>query len=156
VTDRKLDPRSKRLQEGLERLKLHLKAQGLRSTKQREAILEAFLQEDSHVSVEELYDRLHASQPSIGHATVYRCMSLFVEAGLAKEGRFNEGRARYEPDVDAAHHDHLVCLRCGHIEEFEDPTIERIQEEIAGNRGFDVTYHRLELYGVCSRCRATA
>ncbi|MBI5441852.1 MAG: transcriptional repressor [Deltaproteobacteria bacterium] len=144
------------MQEALDRLKAHLKTQRLRSTKQREAILEAFLSEDSHVSVEELYDRLHASHPCIGHATVYRCMSLFVEAGLAKEGRFHEGRARYEPGFDADHHDHLICLKCGQIEEFEDSTIERIQEEIAGSRGFDVTYHRLELYGVCGKCKRQA
>lgn len=154
--NRKPDLRGKRLEEALDRLKLHLKNQGLRSTKQREAILEAFLSENSHVSVEELYDRLHSSHPSIGHATVYRCMSVFVEAGIAKEGRFHEGRVRYEPGFDAGHHDHLICLDCGQIEEFEDSTIERIQEEIAGSRGFAVKFHRLELYGLCRKCSGSA
>jgi Fur family transcriptional regulator, ferric uptake regulator len=152
VNNRPAERRAKRLQEARERLKAHLQRQGLRSTRQRQVVLEAFVQEDSHVSVEELYDQVHSSNPDIGHATVYRCMSLFVEAGIAKEGRFHEGRARYEAGFDANHHDHLICVACGHIEEFEDPTIERIQEEIAGARGFTVRYHRLELYGLCPRC----
>ena len=146
--------RTNRLREARERLRAHLNRCGLRATRQRDVVLEAFLAEDAHVSVEELYDRIREGHPSIGAATIYRCMGLFVEAGIAKEGRFNEGRVRYEPGVGANHHDHLICLRCGDIQEFEDPTIERIQEEIAGSRGFTVTYHRLELYGLCPACRA--
>lgn len=145
---------SQRLQEARERLGAYLQEKGLRSTRQRDAVLDAFLQEDSHVSVDELCDRVRRDNPSIGHATVYRSMGLFVDAGIAKERRFHEGRVRYEPGVNVAHHDHLVCLRCGDIQEFEDPTIERIQQDIAGSRGFQVTYHRLELYGLCSRCRS--
>jgi Fur family ferric uptake transcriptional regulator len=131
-----------------------LKKRGLRATRQRDTILEAFLQGDSHVSVEELYDLIRRANPSIGHATIYRSMNLFVDAGIAKEGRFDEGRVRFEPGVNVQHHDHLVCLRCGDIQEFEDPTIEKIQEEIAGTRDFQVQYHRLELYGYCPTCRA--
>ena len=146
------DARSAFLQAAQDKLRAHLKHKGLRVTRQRDAVLEAFLGEPAHVSVDELYDRIRRTHPFIGYATVYRCMKLFVEAGVAKERRFHEGRIRYEPGVDAPHHDHLVCLRCGQIQEFEDPTIERIQEEIAGSRGFVVQYHRLELYGRCSRC----
>lgn len=144
---------SNRLRDARECLRAHLQRCGLRSTHQRDAVLEAFLDQDAHVSVDELHERLRKRHPSIGAATIYRCMGLFVEAGIAKEGRFNDGRARYEPGVGATHHDHLVCVRCGAIQEFEDPTIERIQEEIAGSRGFTVTYHRLELYGLCPACR---
>lgn len=143
-----------RLKEARERLGAYLREKGLRSTRQRDAVLDAFLREDSHVSVDELCDRVRRDNPSIGHATVYRSMGLFVDAGIAKERRFHEGRVRYEAGVNVAHHDHLVCLRCGDIQEFEDPTIERIQQDIAGSRGFQVTYHRLELYGLCSRCRS--
>jgi Fur family ferric uptake transcriptional regulator len=153
VKNPRRERQASRLREARERLRLHLKRRGLRSTRQRDVILEAFLAQDAHVSVEELYDRIREGHSSIGAATIYRCMGLFVEAGIAKEGRFNEGRVRYEPGVGANHHDHLICLGCGEIQEFEDPTIERIQEEIAGNRGFSVTYHRLELYGVCPACR---
>lgn len=143
-----------RLQEARSRLDAHLRREGLRATRQRDAVLEAFLQSDAHVSVEEICERLHSSHPTIGAATVYRCMGLFVAAGVAKERRFHEGRVRYEPGVGTPHHDHLICLACGEIQEFENPAIERLQDEVAGNRGFHVSYHRLELYGLCPRCRS--
>ena len=130
----------------------HLNDKGLRWTKQRTAIMEAFLGADAHVSVEELFEKLKPGHPEIGPATVYRCMKLFVEAGVAKERRFNEGRVRFEPAAAVEHHDHLICTKCGRIEEFEDPRIERLQEEIAVRRGFSVSQHRLELYGVCPAC----
>jgi Fur family ferric uptake transcriptional regulator len=152
VEPTKPDRRAKRLDAARRRLVAYLQQHGLRATRQRDAILEAFLEVDSHVSVEEIYDLIRRGNPSIGHATIYRSMSLFVDAGIAQEGRFDEGRVRYEPGVDVEHHDHLVCLRCGDIQEFEDPTIEKLQEEIAGSRGFRVQYHRLELYGHCPRC----
>ena len=147
------DHGAKRLDEARRRLAEYLKERGLRSTRQRDTVLEAFLGRGSHVSVDELYDVVRKENLSIGHATIYRSMNLFVDAGIAKEGRFGEGRVRYEPGVDVQHHDHLVCLRCGDIQEFEDPTIEKIQQEIAGKRGFRVEYHRLELYGRCPKCR---
>ena len=142
-----------RLREAQARLRAHLQQCGLRATRQREVVLAAFLESGAHLSVEELHDRVRKAHPSIGAATVYRCMNLFVQAGIAKERRFHEGRTRYEPGVGTGHHDHLVCLRCGDIQEFEDATIERIQAEIAGGLGFAVTYHRLELYGLCAGCR---
>ncbi|GAB4284333.1 MAG: transcriptional repressor [Deferrisomatales bacterium] len=145
--------RTRRLDAARERLRTYLRKKGLRATHQREVILEAFLDEDSHVSVEELYDRIRRVEPSIGHATVYRSMNLFVDAKIANERRFHEGRVRYEPGIDVAHHDHLVCVQCGDIQEFEDPTIEKLQDQIASGRGFQVQYHRLELYGLCPRCQ---
>lgn len=153
MTSRSPMDRERRLAEAQRRLHAYLAQEGLRVTRQRDAILEAFLDEDAHVSVEELYLRLREAHPSIGHATVYRSMNVFVAAGVAKERRFHEGRTRYEPGFDVAHHDHLVCVVCGNIQEFEDPTIEQLQDDIAGSRGFEVEYHRLELYGRCARCR---
>lgn len=147
------DRQAQRLEEARARLGAFLKQKGLRATRQRDAVLDTFLREDAHVSVDELCDRVRKKNPSIGHATVYRSMGLFVEAGIAKERRFHEGRVRYEAGVDVGHHDHLVCLACGGIQEFEDPTIEKLQQDIAGSRGFQVTYHRLELYGLCASCR---
>jgi len=142
-----------RLCEAREKLKNHLVEKGLRSTWQRDEVLRVFLEQSGHVSVDELYDRLSKTHPSISPVTIYRGMNLFVEAGIAKERRFNEGRTRYEPAINVGHHDHLVCLKCGGIFEFEDPTIEKLQGDIAGKRGFLVKYHRLELYGHCSKCR---
>ncbi|GAB4256045.1 Fur family transcriptional regulator [Deferrisoma sp.] len=145
-----------RLEAAQEKLRAYLREERLRPTRQREAILEAFLAEDAHVSVDELYDRLRRQNASISHSTVYRALALFAKAGIAKERRFHEGRVRYEPAIGVDHHDHLVCLQCGHIEEFEHPTIERLQRQVAEERGFTVRYHRLELYGLCPRCAGSA
>ena len=110
----------KRAEEGRKVLLEHLKGKGLRWTSQRDAVLKAFLHENANLSAEELYSLVRKSCPEIGFATVYRCMNLFVEAGIAKERRFDEGRVRYEPAVMADHHDHLICTNCGCIQEFED------------------------------------
>ena len=148
------DPRrERRLAEARRRLGEYLKDHRLRATRQRDVILEAFLAHGSHTSVDELYQVVRSRDPSVGHATVYRSMSLFVAAGIAGERRFHEGVSRYEPALDVEHHDHLVCVACGSIEEFEDPTIERSQEQVATTRGFRVRYHRLELYGLCRNCQ---
>ncbi|MDF1555366.1 MAG: Fur family transcriptional regulator [Deferrisomatales bacterium] len=148
------DPRRERhLAEARRRLGEYLKERRLRATRQRDLILAAFLDHGSHASVDELYQVVRSRDPSVGHATVYRSMSLFVAAGIAGERRFHEGVSRYEPALHVDHHDHLVCEACGVIEEFEDPTIERLQEEAAATRGFRVHYHRLELYGLCRNCR---
>lgn len=152
MTDK--EGRDRRKADAAELLNSHLAAKGLRKTRQREVILEAFLDTDAHVSVDELCDAIKARHPEIGPATVYRCMNLFVDAGIAKDGRFNEGRVRFEPAVDVDHHDHLICNVCGDIQEFEDPRIERLQEEIASQRGFSVKFHRMEMYGVCPKCQS--
>lgn len=153
MTPERREAASDRLASARERLDLYLKKRGLRATRQRDAILQVFLEGDRHVSVEELYGRVRERWPSIGHTTVYRNMNLFAAAGIAKERRFHEGRVRYEPGVNVGHHDHLVCVDCGAIQEFEDATIEAIQREIAGRNGFLVRYHRLELYGLCPQCQ---
>lgn len=140
----------------IEMLDRHLAEKGLRWTKQRTTILDAFLAAHAHVSVDELCETLKRLNPEIGPATVYRCMNMFVEAGVAKERRFNEGRVRFEPAAEVEHHDHFICTQCGAIHEFEDPRIERLQDEIARARGFEVRQHRLELYGLCPECLKTA
>ncbi len=128
-------------------------AKGLRSTRQRDIILDAFLSADRHISIEELYRKLRAKHPGIGYATVYRTLKLFAESGIARETQFGDGQTRYEHVTAGEHHDHLVCTRCGNIEEFENETIEKLQTEVAASRGFLIEKHRLELYGVCGNCR---
>jgi Fur family ferric uptake transcriptional regulator len=129
-------------------------AKGLRSTRQRDIILDFFLSTRQHVSVEELYLKIKASHPGIGHATVYRTLKLFTEAGLAREILLNDGQTRYEHVSAGEHHDHLVCTGCNAIIEFEDETIEKLQKEIAILHGFMIKSHKLELYGLCAACRA--
>lgn len=131
-------------------LSRYLEEHNLKHTKQRDAILDIFLEASGHISSEEIYQRIQSEHPSIGYTTVYRTMKLLCDAGLASERRFDDGIARYE--IEHAHHDHLVCLRCGKIVEFESEMIESSQEEIAARYGFRVLRHRHELYGHCKGC----
>ncbi|MBT0654699.1 Fur family transcriptional regulator [Geomobilimonas luticola] len=126
---------------------------GLKSTRQRDTILEFFLASDRHMSIEELYLKVRAKHPNIGYATVYRTLKLFAEAGLAREIQFGDGQTRYEHVNEGEHHDHLVCTRCGTIVEFENPVIEKLQDEVALSHGFLIETHKMELYGLCPKCR---
>ena len=129
-----------------------LRGKGLRMTPQRERIMDIFLREAGHMTTEELYARIRQKDPSLGQATVYRTVKLLCEAGVAREVRFGDGVARYEQRGEA-HHDHLICERCGKNIEVMDPEIERLQEALAREHGFTPTFHRLYLYGVCKECR---
>ncbi|GAC1465438.1 MAG: transcriptional repressor [Desulfuromonadaceae bacterium] len=128
-------------------------SKGLRSTHQRDIILDIFLSTHQHISVEELYLKVKSSNPGIGQATVYRTLKLFTEAGLAREILLNDGQTRYEHAVAGEHHDHLVCTGCNAIIEFEDETIEKLQNDIATRHGFLIRSHKLEMYGLCTNCR---
>jgi len=129
----------------------YLEEHGLKHTKQREAILEVFLGAKGHVTSEEIYQAVREQYPHIGFTTVYRTLKLLCDAGVANERHFDDGVARYE--IEHEHHDHLVCLKCGKIVEFECAMIEATQDEIAARYGFRVLRHRHELYGHCAGCR---
>jgi Fur family ferric uptake transcriptional regulator len=130
----------------------YLTKQGLKSTRQRDLILDEFLRSASHLSTEELYLRLRKKHPGIGYATVYRTLKLFAECGLAEERHFGDGQTRYESMAGEQHHDHLVCTSCGAIIEFENSRIEELQQKVAQEHGFQIVSHRLELYGKCDKC----
>ncbi|MCA9506072.1 MAG: transcriptional repressor [Myxococcales bacterium] len=129
----------------------YLEKNNLKQTRQREMILAAFLEAKRHVTSEDLYQLVREQHPNIGYTTVYRTMKLLVEAGLATERHFDDGITRYETEHE--HHDHLVCIKCGRIQEFECDEIEERQREIAKGYGFQVLRHRHELYGHCAACR---
>ena len=128
----------------------YLEEHHLKHTKQREAILEVFLQAKGHITSDDIYQDVRARHPQIGYTTVYRTMKLLCEAGLAHEHNF-DGSTRFE--IAHEHHDHLVCTRCGKIIEFECDMIESAQERIAASYGFRVLRHRHELYGHCADCQ---
>jgi Fur family ferric uptake transcriptional regulator len=132
----------------------YMAKKGLRSTDQRKLIVETFFRADNHVSIEELLAHVRAQDPRVGYATVYRTLKLLTECGVANERRFGDGLTRYELADDATHHDHLICVECGDITEFEEPRIEELQEKVAKKYGFHLRSHKHELYGVCPRCRA--
>jgi Fur family ferric uptake transcriptional regulator len=128
----------------------YLEENNLKHTKQREAILEVFLSAEGHITGEDIYQRVRSMHPHIGYTTVYRTMKLLCEAGLAHEQNF-DGSTRYE--IAQEHHDHLVCVRCGKIIEFECEMIESAQDRIAEAYEFRVLRHRHELYGHCAACQ---
>ncbi len=133
-------------------LAAYIAQKGLKGTRQRDLIVEAFFAARRHVTVEELLERVRQQDPRVGAATVYRTMKLLVESGLASARQFGEGQARYEMAGDR-HHDHLICTRCGTIVEFENDRIEAMQEVVARRHGFSVTHHKMELYGLCRNCQ---
>lgn len=131
----------------------YLNDSGLKATRQREAIVQAFFAARGHLSAEDLHRRVSRQHPEIGLVTVYRTLKILAEAGLAKERQFGGNEARYEPVERGSHHDHLICVDCGKIVEFENADIEALQDLVARRHGFSVTDHKLELYGHCRGCR---
>ena len=128
---------------------------GLRSTTQRRLVTDLFFRANGHLSIDDLLARVRRKDPRVGYATVYRTLKLLVECGLAAERQFGDGRTRFEIRDEAEHHDHLICLSCGRIVEFEEEQIELLQEQIAERHGFAVSSHKHELYGVCADCQRT-
>ena len=138
-------------------LNSYLEKQTLKQTRQRKIVVEEFLSLDRHVDAEDLHGIVRKRDPKVGLATVYRTLNLLKEAGLADQKSFRDGRSVFEIHRPDHHHDHLVCLDCGKIVEFENDEIESLQEKVAEGLGFKLTGHRLDLYGRCLRrdCKIT-
>lgn len=132
-----------------ERLREH----GLKLTHQRELIAQIFLNQD-HITVDELYQEVAKQDPSIGIITVYRTLKLLCQWELAQERHFGKGKTIYDNVAWKSHHDHLICTQCGRIIEFENFQIEKFQEQVARDHEFQITFHKLELYGLCKACEA--
>lgn len=120
---------------------------GLKMTEQRRVIARVLSDSDDHPDVEMLYQRASAVDSGISIATVYRTVRLFEESGIIAKHDFGDGRSRYEEASDE-HHDHLINLRTGEVIEFSNEQIEKLQEVIARELGFQLVDHRLELYGI--------
>ena len=131
----------------------YIRKKGLRSTNQRRLVSDIFFRAKGHLSIDDLLAMVRKKDPSVGYATVYRTLKLLSECGLAYERQFRDGPTRYELAHDESHHDHLICVQCGRIEEFEEDRIEKLQESVAERHGFKLSSHRHELYGVCSGCQ---
>jgi len=130
----------------LETLATFMAAQGKKTTRQRNVIVDVFLDLEGHLTLQDLLDAVQEKEPGVGFATVYRTMKMLVEAGIAKERDFGSDHALYELVHHGEHHDHLICTWCGNIFEFEDDLIETRQEEIAKGLGMRISGHRHELY----------
>ena len=128
-----------------------LKSSGLKATLPRLKILEVFQTSDiRHLTAEDVYKHLLAEGSDIGLATVYRVLMQFEQAGILSRSHFESGKSVFELN-EGKHHDHLVCLDCGRVEEFYDPEIEARQRQVAQARGFELQEHALSLYAVCAK-----
>ena len=124
---------------------------GLKSTLPRKRILELFEKNKvRHLSAEDIYKMLVEDGTDTGLATVYRVLTQFEHAGLLVRHHFNDGKAVFELH-QAGHHDHLVCVHCGRVEEFYDPEIESCQAQVAADRGFAIQGHSLKIYVECTK-----
>ena len=131
----------------------YLQRKGLKTTQQREAIVDAFLRSSGHVALEDLLSSARRKHPGVGLATVYRTVKLLEEAGIAAARHFGPGQTLYEIAEGRAHHDHLICDSCGFITEFESDQIEELQDGLAQKLGFNVLRHRHELFGLCEKAQ---
>ena len=134
--------------EYLDSFKKELTKRKLKFTRQREAILEVIFHGEKHLTLDDILEQAREHHPGIGYATVYRTMKLMVECDLVDEHKFADGQARYERGT-SHHHDHMICVDCGKIIEFEDEEIERLQHQLAVDMGFELVDHRHEIYVRC-------
>ena len=128
-----------------------LKSTGLKATMPRLKILDVFQKgSQRHMTAEDVFRVLLDERSDIGLATVYRVLTQFEQAGILLRSHFESGKAVYELN-EGQHHDHLVCLDCGRVEEFYDPEIEKRQHDVALAKGFDIADHALSLYAHCTK-----
>ena len=127
------------------------KASGLKVTLPRLKILEIFHKnQDRHLSAEDVYKILVKENVEVGLATVYRVLTQFEQAGLLRRNFFETGKAIYELN-EGEHHDHIICVDCGHVEEFHDQALEDLKNKIAETRGYALLDHSLVLHVSCQR-----
>jgi len=130
----------------------YLSRNHLKMTRERRAILERVLSLRGHFDMDQLHALLNESGLAVSRATLYRTLPRLVDAGLVHKVEMAHGQARYEPIFGRHHHDHMVCLECGTIIEFESREIERLQEEVCRKKKFKMTGHTHQIRGLCSRC----
>ena len=131
----------------------YLADRALRFTPQRRAVLEEVFATHQHFDADELFERLKTKHKNVSRATVYRTLNHLVACKLVKEVLRRQGRAYYEHTLGHPHHDHLLCVECGRVIEFRDPSIEESQRRICETYHFEPIEHRLGIRGICRACQ---
>ena len=134
-------------------LKKVLKKENLRYTQQRQAIWDELCSSEEHRDAEEIYLSLRKNGVNASRATVYRTIDVLVKNKLVRKLDLGDGKALYENKIDATHHDHLICVQCGKIEEFIDDNIEKIQDDIVKSFGYKMIRHIHQLFVLCDECQ---
>jgi Fur family ferric uptake transcriptional regulator len=130
-----------------------LKKKGLKLTPQRLRIAETVFNTHKHFTAEQLYGLVKKVEPLVGKVTVYRTLEQLVESEMVEELSIKKGVASYEHVAGHSHHDHVICLNCGRIEELSSERLEKVKKEEAESKGFKVLSHSLKIYGFCPDCR---
>ena len=130
-----------------------LKKKDLKLTPQRVRIAETVFSAHKHFTADQLYEWVKKVEPLVGKVTVYRTLEQLVESGMVDEFSLKKGVSTYEHVVGHDHHDHLLCVRCGKIEELSSPKLEKLKRDEAETRGYEVISHSLKIYGLCPACK---
>lgn len=147
------DPKSADLAQSLDAFRRFLRERSLPVTSQREQVADVLFAAGGHLSVDDIEQLLRSRDVHVGKATIYRTLDLLVESRMVVERDFGEGFRRYERVPGHPHHEHLICLRCGKVVEFQNDRLERLKALIADEYGFQHSHHRLEIYGACRECQ---
>ncbi len=139
-----------------EKLRQFLRTRGLRQSQPRDDVADVFLRTEKHVSTQELFELVKKKHKNIGYATVARTLKLLAEAGLCRIVDFGDGIQRYEHEYGHDHHDHLICSDCGRLVEIFSRKLEKAQDELIRKHGYEQVSHRLQIYGICPKCRKKA
>jgi Fur family ferric uptake transcriptional regulator len=131
----------------------YIRQRGLRRTPEREEILREIFEIHGHFDVDELHLRLRNQGTKVSKASIYRVLPLLIDCGLVREVDFSDGHWHYEHIYGHAHHCHLRCLGCGEILEFEEPTLNRLEEQLAREYGYRIKGHQLQVHGYCATCQ---
>nr|WP_239544660.1 peroxide-responsive transcriptional repressor PerR [Virgibacillus halotolerans] len=131
-----------------------LKESGVRITPQRHAVLEFLLNSMTHPTADEIYKALESKFPNMSVATVYNNLRVLREIGLVRELTYGDSSSRF--DCSTTEHYHIICDVCGKIVDFHYPSLDEVESLAEQVTGFDVSYHRLEIYGTCEKCKALA
>ena len=134
-------------------IKKALKKEGLRYTRQRQAVWDELCSSDDHRDAEAIYFSLRNTGLNVSRATVYRTIDVLVKNNMVRKLELGDGRARYEHKINSTHHDHLICVQCGRIEEFLDEEIEKLQDKIVDKLGFKLIRHIHQLFVICNDCK---
>ena len=133
----------------------YLAAKSLRYTEERQAVVGAVFEKHRHFEADDLLIWARAHHPRVSRATIYRTLELLVQAGLVRQMTFGDKSAQhYEQVLGIPHHDHLICVACGRVQEVFSAELEREQDALCARNGFVVHHHNLEVFGLCRRCAA--
>ncbi len=141
------------MKEEKEILRKYIELKGLRKTNQRYKVLEVFLSNESHLSVDELYALVKKKYPEISHSTVFRSMKIIFDAGLATKIRTCEGVIQYEHSYKHSQHGHMICSKCHKMIEFDDTKIKELLKKAAKKENFKVQVCRTKIIGLCGKCK---